>query len=415
MRSPGTTVSSFGATIWTTPINRAAVLARIESEGVTANYFVNPHSEYYNPFEAQQVQLLRYILGLGHSLALHFDAAFHNIQSEEQLHCKVAQDASWLEEAFGVRPDAFSFHNPGPQNLQCSADHYGGLINCYSHRFKTVVPYCSDSNGYWRFRRLHDVLIEATDSSLQVLTHPGWWQHKPMPPRQRIFRSAYGRAAATMRHYDHGLEEHGRLNHSGPSSVLVVLKCSRQDEYEVYDFLWNNRAFKALFVELWRQHEMQMIRLSKAQIINGWLIPLSDVNAFFVSVGSDIDGWCLFEALFDIQWFDVTGISDQTYKDWADVRRQLIHAMYTIPSCELEQGCVYLCELMKKFAAWGLKQSFKYDGLADLSSTRRLANHSSEEYNTDTFVVPDEDLCPSSMKLWSEFKERFLDLKLESL
>ena len=161
---------------------------------MAATYFVNPHCEFYNPFELGQAQHLKHILRLGHSIGLHFDATFHEIQDEAQLHCKVEQEGRWLEEAFGVRPVAFSFHNPVAAHLQCDADSYGGLINCYSHRFKSEINYCSDSNGYWRFRRLHDVLSEASDPCLQVLTHPGWWQVNPMPPRQRIFRSAYGRA-----------------------------------------------------------------------------------------------------------------------------------------------------------------------------------------------------------------------------
>ena len=78
-------------------INRAAALANIEAEeSVTATYFVNPLSEYYNPFEPKQAQVLKHILSLGHRLGLHFDAAFHNIQNEEQLHSKVAQEGRWL-------------------------------------------------------------------------------------------------------------------------------------------------------------------------------------------------------------------------------------------------------------------------------------------------------------------------------
>ncbi len=45
----------------------------------------------------------------------------------------------------------------------------------------TSYAYVSDANGYWRFRRLLDVLVEGTDVRLHVLTHPGWWQAEPMP------------------------------------------------------------------------------------------------------------------------------------------------------------------------------------------------------------------------------------------
>ena len=101
-----------------------------------------------------------------------------------------------------------------------------------------------------------------------------------MLPRQRIFRSAYGRAASTMHLYDQGLEEHGRLNHAGPAAALQVLKDSRQRQYELCDFLWNQGHLDVLFVELWRLHEAQINRLSKAQLRKEWSIPASEVNAF---------------------------------------------------------------------------------------------------------------------------------------
>ncbi len=196
-------------------INRAAALAGIEAEeGVTATYFVNPCSEFYNPFEPGQARLIENILALGHRLGLHFDASSHDIQNEIQLNSKVANVARWHEDAFGVTPVAFSFHNPTSTHLEYIADIYGGLINCYSRRFRAEIPYCSDSNGYWRFRRLHDVLTDSTDPCLQVLTHPGWWQEKPMPPRQRVYRCVYGRAEALMKVYDNTLSTAGRLNHA---------------------------------------------------------------------------------------------------------------------------------------------------------------------------------------------------------
>ena len=116
--------------------------------------------------------------------------------------------------AFGLRPAAFSFHNPTEFLLLWERDTYGGLINCYSRTFKTTIPYCSDSNGYWRFRRLRDALESAQDPRLQVLTHPGWWQEVPLHPRERIFRSVYGRALDIMNLYDVVLhaEVIGKLN-----------------------------------------------------------------------------------------------------------------------------------------------------------------------------------------------------------
>ena len=96
--------------------------------------------------------------------------------------------------------------------LTCEKSQYGNLINCYSLFFKQNISYCSDSNGYWRFRRLRDVLEQATDKNLQILTHPGWWQEARMLPRDRVYRAVDGRAKHVMKSYDQALENCNRIN-----------------------------------------------------------------------------------------------------------------------------------------------------------------------------------------------------------
>jgi len=194
-------------------LNRALRLAAIEAEvGVSATYFLNPHSEFYNLLEKSQADIVLRILALGHRIGLHFDAAFHELTEESRLDELVACEAGWLESWFGVRPVAFSFHNPTEFLLKCDADRYGGLVNCYSAFFRNEVGYCSDSNGYWRFRPLEEVLAQAREPRLQVLTHPEWWQEEEMPPRDRIVRCVQGRAKAVLENYDAGLAASGRRN-----------------------------------------------------------------------------------------------------------------------------------------------------------------------------------------------------------
>lgn len=385
-------------------LNRGLALARIEHDlGLKGTYFLNPHCEFYNLAEASQYLIVREILSLGHDIGLHFDAGFFGEGSEVQLNDLIAREADHLSWLFNVGPVAFSFHNPVATTLTFEADSYGGLINCYSKRFKNEVPYCSDSNGYWRFRRLHDVLSEAKDPCLQVLTHPGWWQDKPMPSRQRIFRSALGRVAGIMRTYDEALAKHGRLNHSGAAESLSILKIPQPRRFELCDYLWNQGEFQTLFVELWRIHEAQINRLCKAQLRKAWSIPASEVNALFAADGVAVDGWRLFEALFETRWQEATGISERIHKDWVKVRNQLIHARSSIAPAELEQGCVYLCEVMSKLATWGLEQPFKYDGLPHLGSiglpTSKTAEGSLEENLGDRL-----DALPKHLlNRWHEF------------
>jgi hypothetical protein len=385
-------------------INRALRLAQIEAEeSVAATYFVNPHSDFYNPFELRQAQCLKHILSLGHSIGLHFDATFHNIQDEAQLHCKVEQEGRWLQETFGVRPVAFSFHNPVAAHLQCDADSYGGLINCYSQRFKSEINYCSDSNGYWRFRRLHDVLSEGTDPCLQVLTHPGWWQVNPMPPRQRIFRSVFGRAASTMRLYDQGLEEHGRLNHAGPANALRVLKASQPQQYGLCDVLWNQGAFPTLFIELWRHHEAQINRLIKTKLRKEWSIPAREVNEFFEDRCASIDAVRIFEILFQTSWQEATGLTIDIHGSWVKLRDQLVHSRASSSPARVEEGCIYLCEVLKKLAIWGMAKPFEYDGLAPLSSIGLPTVTASEEMLVEKVEESLDLLSEETLDSWYAF------------
>ena len=199
-------------------LNRALRLAKLEFKmGVHATYFINPHCEFYNPLEKSQAKIIDEILAMGHEIGLHFDADYYDVTSESELDAHVKYEASVLEHFFGVKLSAFSFHNPNEFLLGCDKEQYGGLINCYSSYFRNKVGYCSDSNGYWRYRRLEDVLREAKETKLQVLTHPGWWQEEVMYPRNRILRATEGRAKAVMNHYDDALKEHGRLNVSAES------------------------------------------------------------------------------------------------------------------------------------------------------------------------------------------------------
>lgn len=122
-------------------------------------------------------------------------------------------EAEIFRRMLGVEPAAFSLHNPdvGPW-LEMDADRLCGMVNTYGKRLKKSYRYCSDSNGYWRFDRLGDVLAEAEEGKLQVLTHPAWWVPEACMPRQRIQQVIDERATVTGERYDALLKSCGRRN-----------------------------------------------------------------------------------------------------------------------------------------------------------------------------------------------------------
>lgn len=195
-------------------VHRSLALARIEKkEGVSSTYFVQLGSVFYNVFEVEITSILEEIKSLGHNLGLHFDPKTSYIKNDIDLEKKLKNEKCILGNLLDIEIDVFSYHNPTTSNvLEYDDLVYADMINTYSKYFKENVRYCSDSNGYWRHKRLEDVLQKTEHRKLQVLTHPGWWQNTTMPPRERIRRCIEGRAKRQNNTYDKLLKDCGREN-----------------------------------------------------------------------------------------------------------------------------------------------------------------------------------------------------------
>lgn len=198
-------------------LHRAIKLAQIEAGlGLKATYFIHMQSEFYSILEKECNEILNQIVELGHDLAIHFDPNFYGnekIRSSNDLSDYLLFEKGLLKKLTGYEAKVFSFHNPDiGEWLKFTDDTYGGLINTYSTFFKENVAYCSDSNGYWRFKRLYDFLNQG-HRRIQVLTHPVWWTPEAMMPRERIVRAINGRAQCRIKSYDDFLEsQEGRIN-----------------------------------------------------------------------------------------------------------------------------------------------------------------------------------------------------------
>lgn len=199
-------------------MHRAARLAEIEAqEGATATYFVNPRCAYYNLLEPEITRLLQRIRGLGHDIGLHFDAAPEDLSfwTAPELEATVANERNLLETIVGATINSVSWHNPDLSNLlEFDENKIAGLNNAYSTSLRRNYIYCSDSNGYWRFQPMAEVIAAGHDR-LHLLTHPEWWTPEPMSPSARIDRAILGRARAVRRDYDALLVKAGRSNVTG--------------------------------------------------------------------------------------------------------------------------------------------------------------------------------------------------------
>lgn len=174
------------------------------------------HSNFYNIFESSQYELIKKIIGLGHTIGLHFDHAFYAqgklISDEKEMERYALIEKELLERYFDVDINALSFHNPEATNvLTLRQDYYAGMVNAYSQTIFDACKYCSDSNGYWRYDRLQEV-IEKGYKKLHILTHPVWWTPDVMSPYERVRRCVEGRSEAVIKAYCDLLEQCGREN-----------------------------------------------------------------------------------------------------------------------------------------------------------------------------------------------------------
>ncbi len=195
--------------------HRAARLAEIEAEeGVVATYFLNPRCSFYNLLEPEIVALTRRIAATGHEIGLHFDAGAFDVGqwTAGTLERAVARERGLIETILEAPVRAVSWHNPDLSNLLDFQDEaIAGLINAYSATIRRDYVYGSDSNGYWRFKPMAELIAEG-HQRLHLLTHPEWWTAEPLPPSERIDRAILGRARTVRRDYDAGLARGGRKN-----------------------------------------------------------------------------------------------------------------------------------------------------------------------------------------------------------
>lgn len=193
-------------------LHNALSLSEIEKDlNVVATYFIHLHSEFYNFFDEKNTKIIRDIINNGHKIGLHFDCQYYKIKDAKELELKILFEKNILENIFSISINVFSFHNPNSDILKFDNTEYADLINTYGKQFKEI-NYCSDSNGYWRHKRLKDFLEENKGNNIQVLTHPEWWNQEILSPKQRIWKVIDNNGYNLKKDYDIGILKNNRKN-----------------------------------------------------------------------------------------------------------------------------------------------------------------------------------------------------------
>ncbi|MGI8931712.1 MAG: hypothetical protein ACR2FK_04940 [Sphingomicrobium sp.] len=141
--------------------------------GVRSTYFLMPRSPAYNLLGRHASLAVREMVGLGHDVGLHFDAA-HPLVSAATLDRLIAAEAALVGELSGNPVRAFSFHQPSAEIIAKRVA-IPGLINTYNPDQLEGWHYVSDSNRLWKAETGLELLREATHPKLQLLVHPMWW------------------------------------------------------------------------------------------------------------------------------------------------------------------------------------------------------------------------------------------------
>ena len=193
---------------------RALFMAKKEAEfGIQGYYFVQVTSIFYNVLEQRISEIIQEISSLGHIIGVHFDASIYDGKSLSQIESKLKFEANILKNIINNEIDIFSIHNPTTlKNFESDNLNYFGFFNASSSELYKKYTYCSDSNGYWRYETLENLILNNNTKKLYVLTHPVWWQEIDMPPREKILRSILGRSNYSIKYYDNLLKINNRKN-----------------------------------------------------------------------------------------------------------------------------------------------------------------------------------------------------------
>ena len=176
-------------------IGDALSVAELEAEhGVVSTYYVMLDTELYNVSATVSKNQLRAIAALGHDIGLHYVQPGDNETNGDFL--RFGEEIRWqsrvLADVLELPVKSFSYHRPTPHMLDANIA-VADLVNAYMPPFFMPGAYISDSNHHWRCGDPATFIANFDGQSLQMLTHPFWWNAQPTDPVKKLKRFLDGR------------------------------------------------------------------------------------------------------------------------------------------------------------------------------------------------------------------------------
>jgi hypothetical protein len=167
-------------------LDKALELAKIENSlGITSTYFLFLRNPFYNIFSKHSDTVINKFVTLNHNIGLHFDCAKYIYKTISQLSYQVSREIDFVQDFFGVKLDAVSFHRPVSLSFYSKLE-ISSCAHAYEPIFVNKFKYLSDSRGIWRYGYPLDSIDYKERKNLHLLIHPVWWNSKNIPGKQCI-------------------------------------------------------------------------------------------------------------------------------------------------------------------------------------------------------------------------------------
>tara|TARA_B100000965_G_C19255318_1_gene610579 strand:- start:66 stop:680 length:615 start_codon:yes stop_codon:yes gene_type:complete len=157
-----------------------------------STYFILLRSEMYNIYSSYATEIIKRIINLGHRIGLHFDNSIYIDKESNSIDENCEKECSALESWFDIDITAISFHQPSKYFISLDKK-IAGRINTYQSLYFKRIIYCSDSRGDWYYGNPLKLLKGKKNQSIQLLTHPIWWDTQAkIDPERRLEQFAIG-------------------------------------------------------------------------------------------------------------------------------------------------------------------------------------------------------------------------------
>lgn len=167
-------------------LEKALELARFEQTcGIQSNFHVMLNSPFYDWRSAENIEMLRQIISLGHEIGLHCHLPEHGPKpsTQEELVLNVTNAAQALGRELNITIHSVSFHLPTVEQMNLPI-FFNSLANAYGNPLMNW--YLSDSRARWREGNPLQSLENPRGRILQVLIHPIWWGEQNVRPSDRM-------------------------------------------------------------------------------------------------------------------------------------------------------------------------------------------------------------------------------------